>query len=222
MGVIIALTIIFLWLSHLTYILTSVEVDFTSIYFYAHLLFQAYLYTGLFITGHDAMHQTVSRNKKINRAIGTVATFLYAGLSYKRLIKNHFNHHRYPGTAEDPDFNVNSQNFFVWWASFMIRYATVLQILVMAISFNVLKIWVPEKSLWFFWVIPAFLSSLQLFFFGTYLPHRKPHDHEMEPHKARTQKKNHLWAMLSCYFFGYHFEHHDSPSTPWWQLYKTK
>lgn len=222
MGVIIALTIIFLWLFHLTYILTSVKVDFTSIYFYAHLLFQAYLYTGLFITGHDAMHQTVSRNKKINRAIGTVATFLYAGLSYKRLIKNHFNHHRYPGTAEDPDFNVNSQNFFIWWGAFMIRYATVLQILVMAISFNVLKIWVTEKSLWLFWVIPAFLSSLQLFFFGTYLPHRKPHDHKMEPHKARTQKKNHLWAMLSCYFFGYHFEHHDSPSTPWWQLYKTK
>lgn len=222
MGVLIAISIIIIWLSHLTYILTSVSVDFASPMFYIHLLFQAYLYTGLFITGHDAMHQTVSRNKKLNRVIGTVATFLYAGLSYKRLITNHFKHHRYPGTEEDPDFNMKSQNFFVWWSSFMIRYATIPQLLVMAIAFNILKIWIPEISLWFFWVIPALLSSLQLFFFGTYLPHRKPHDHEMEPHKARTQKKNHLWAMLSCYFFGYHFEHHDAPHTPWWQLYKTK
>lgn len=222
MGIIIALTIIIVWISHLAYILTSVTVDFTSPVFYLHILVQAYLYTGLFITGHDAMHQTVSGNKKLNRAIGTIATFLYAGLSYKRLITNHFKHHRYPGTADDPDFNVKSQNFFIWWVSFMFRYATIPQLLVMAIAFNVLKIGVPEISLWFFWVIPAFLSSLQLFFFGTYLPHRKPHDHEMEPHKARTQKKNHLWAMLSCYFFGYHFEHHDAPHTPWWQLYKTK
>lgn len=222
MGVLIALGIIIIWLSHLTYILTSVSVNFSSPLFYIHLLLQAYLYTGLFITGHDAMHQTVSKNKKLNRAIGTVATFLYAGLSYKKLITNHFKHHRYPGTEEDPDFNIKSQNFFVWWGSFMFRYATIPQLLVMAIAFNILKIWIPEISLWFFWVIPAFLSSLQLFFFGTYLPHRKPHDHEMEPHKARTQKKNHLWAMISCYFFGYHFEHHDAPHTPWWQLYKTK
>jgi beta-carotene ketolase (CrtW type) len=222
MGIIIALIIIIVWISHLAYILTSVTVDFTSPVFYLHILVQAYLYTGLFITGHDAMHQTVSSNKKLNRSIGTIATFLYAGLSYKRLITNHFKHHRYPGTSDDPDFNVKSQNFFIWWGSFMFRYATIPQLLVMAIAFNVLKIWVPEVSLWFFWVIPAFLSSLQLFFFGTYLPHRKPHDHEMEPHKARTQKKNHLWAMISCYFFGYHFEHHDSPHTPWWQLYKTK
>lgn len=211
-----------IWLLHLIYILTSVNVDFSSPVFYLHLLLQTYLYTGLFITGHDAMHQTVSRNKKINRAIGTAATFLYAGLSYKRLIVNHFRHHKNPGTDEDPDFNIKSQNFFIWWGSFMYRYATITQLLIMAAAFNVLKIWVDEISLWFFWVIPAILSSFQLFFFGTYLPHRKPHNHDMEPHKARTQKRNHLWAMLSCYFFGYHFEHHDSPQTPWWQLYKTK
>jgi beta-carotene ketolase (CrtW type) len=27
---------------------------------------------------------------------------------------------------------------------------------------------------------------------------------------------------LSCYFFGYHFEHHDSPGTPWWRLWRVK
>ncbi|HET55156.1 MAG TPA: hypothetical protein ENN33_08050 [Ignavibacteria bacterium] len=62
----------------------------------------------------------------------------------------------------------------------------------------------------------------EILYFGTYLPHRKPHKVNMEPHKARTQSKNHLWAMLSCYFFGYHFEHHDDVRVPWGKLYKTK
>jgi beta-carotene ketolase (CrtW type) len=104
----------------------------------------------------------------------------------------------------------------------MFRYTTVKQIIVMAIVFNVLKIWFTESNILLFWVVPALLASMQLFYFGTYLPHRKPHNEDMEPHKARTQKKNHLWAMLSCYFFGYHYEHHDDVHIPWWQLYKTK
>lgn len=222
MGIIIALLIIGLWFVHLVYLLTQLKFDFSSINFYLHILFQAYLYTGLFITGHDAMHRTVSKKTIINRFVGTLASFLYAGLSYKRLVKNHFAHHKNPGTETDPDFNTNSQNFFIWWGKFMIRYATITQIFIMAAAFNILKIWISELNLWMFWILPAFISSLQLFFFGTYLPHKQPHTHEMEPHKARTQKKNHLFAMLSCYFFGYHFEHHDSPHTPWWKLYKLK
>ncbi|RZL43682.1 MAG: fatty acid desaturase, partial [Pedobacter sp.] len=27
---------------------------------------------------------------------------------------------------------------------------------------------------------------------------------------------------ITCYFFGYHLEHHQKPATPWWQLYKSK
>lgn len=222
MGILIAISIIVLWLTHLFYILANLNVDFATINLYLHVVIQAYLYTGLFITGHDAMHRTVAKNQSINKIVGTISTFLYAGLSYNRLIENHFKHHKYPGTQNDPDYNIKSQNFFVWWGSFMFRYATVLQIIVMAITFNILKIWVMEINLWMFWVVPALLSSLQLFYFGTYLPHRQPHTHAMDPHKARTQKKNHFAAMISCYFFGYHFEHHDSPRTPWWKLYQLK
>ncbi|MGM0613719.1 MAG: fatty acid desaturase, partial [Bacteroidota bacterium] len=81
---------------------------------------------------------------------------------------------------------------------------------------------IPEPNVIVFWIVPAILGTLQLFYVGTFLPHQRPHDEYMQPHKARTQKKNHLWAMLSCYFFGYHYEHHESPRTPWWQLYKSK
>ena len=222
MGVLIAITIMTIWAGHLTYILTSVEVNFSSPVIYLHIILQAYFYTGLFITAHDAMHKTVSRNRNINNFIGTAAAFLFAGLSYKKLKTNHFKHHKEPGTEADPDFYAKSQNFFLWIFAFMKRYTTILQLLIMAIAYNILRIWIDEINLVLFWIIPAFLSTFQLFFFGTYLPHKTPHDHEMEPHKARTQKKNHLWAMISCYFFGYHFEHHDSPGTPWWKLYKVK
>jgi len=222
MGILIALIIILLWAGHLIYSLQYVQVIFDSPFLYLHILIQAYLYTGLFITAHDAMHKTVSRTKWLNNFIGRSSTLLFAGLSYKRLLINHFKHHKYPGETNDPDFSIRSQNFFIWWGTFLFRYATVLQIITMAVAFNLLKFLFDELSIWMYWVIPAFLGTLQLFYFGTYIPHKKPHTENMKPHNARTLKKNHLWALLSCYFFGYHYEHHQSPGIPWWKLYKTK
>lgn len=222
MGTLIATVIISFWAVHLFYALSSVQINYLSPIFYSHILLQAYLYTGLFITGHDAMHGVISKSKIINKIFGWLSSLLFAGLSYSKLIKNHFKHHKNPGTKDDPDFNENSQNFFVWWVTFLFRYITLIQILIMGIIFNLLKIWFSEESIIFFWIIPAMLGTFQLFFFGTYLPHKKPHTESMQPYNSRTQKKNHLWAMLSCYFFGYHHEHHESPKTPWWQLYKLK
>ena len=141
MSVTIAIFIIAAWAGHLVYALSSVNPVFDNPWMYVHALIQAYFYTGLFITGHDAMHRLVSKNPKVNKLIGTLATNLFAALSYKRLVKNHFLHHKYPGTEKDPDYSAKSQNFFIWYFTFMFRYATVLQIIVMAIAFNILKIW---------------------------------------------------------------------------------
>ena len=80
---------------------------------------------------------------------------------------------------------------------------------------------VDEYKLILYYVVPSILSTLQLFYFGTYLPHRGEHAAD-NVHKARSQSKNHLLAFVSCYFFGYHYEHHDQPWVPWWLLYTTK
>ncbi|GJQ33352.1 MAG: beta-carotene ketolase [Ignavibacteriaceae bacterium] len=221
-GLFIALAIIGLWGGHLFYILSYVDPDPLTVIFWVHLFVQGYLYTGLFITGHDAMHGTVSKNKTVNKVLGFVATILFAGMSYNRLIKHHFDHHRYPGSEKDPDFNVKTQNFWLWWFTFMRRYTTIGQIVFMAVAYNVLKIWFSEQAIILFWVVPAFLGTLQLFYFGTYLPHKYPHTEEMLPHNARSLKKNHVWAMVSCYFFGYHYEHHSYPGIPWWRLYRIR
>lgn len=222
MGSVIASLIIVLWAGHLIYSFVSVPADAASPAMYIHMLIQAYLYTGLFITAHDAMHGTVSRRKRINRLIGIVSLLLFAGMNYNKIIKSHHLHHKYPGSEKDPDFNVSSQNFVLWWLRFMMGYITVIQLLIMAAAFNILNYWFSQNVLFAYWIIPAFLSTLQLFYFGTYLPHRYPHNDGMKPHNSRTQGKNHLWAMVSCYFFGYHNEHHESPGTPWWQLYRIK
>jgi beta-carotene/zeaxanthin 4-ketolase len=222
MGLIIAITVYILWLGHLAYLLLFAEVNPASLWFYFHILVQGYLFTGLFITGHDAMHGTVSKNRKINDLAGWIATLSFAYLSYDRLRKNHYLHHQFPASEKDPDFYTGSNSFFPWWFKFMVRYTTWWQLVLMAITFNILGIWFSEWKLISFWIIPAFIGTLQLFFFGTYIPHRRPHKEEMGIHKARTLRPNHLLAMVTCYFFGYHREHHESPTTPWWKLYTSK
>jgi len=221
-GVIIAISIIVVWFGHLLYALFYVQPDFGNPFLYLHVFIQAYLYTGLFITGHDAMHGIVAKNRKLNNLFGHLATTLFAFLSFRVLSKKHYLHHRFPATDKDPDFSPRSNNFFVWWFIFMKNYTTWWQLLLMAITFNVLLIWFSEFQLLAFWVVPAILATFQLFYFGTFLPHRRPFKPEMEPHNSRTQRKNHFLAMLTCYFFGYHWEHHESPTTPWWKLYQIK
>lgn len=222
MGLLFALLVMLLWSGHLLWMFLFLPVNPSGIWLWIHLVVQAYLFTGLFITAHDAMHGTVSPNRRVNDFLGMVVTLLYAGMWYPRMKKNHYQHHLYPATAVDPDYHTGNQNFFVWWFHFMKRYITWVQLGIMAVVFNIGLIFFSEVQLIVLWIVPSILSIFQLFYFGTYRVHRLPHTSEMEPFKSRTQGRNHLWAMLSCYFFGYHYEHHLSPRTPWWQLYRMK
>jgi len=222
MGLIIALIIISGWLVHLAYMLVYQPVNINDLWFWLHLIVQTWLSTGLFITAHDAMHRTVSPAIKVNKTVGNIATFLFAALSYRQLNNKHQLHHLFPGTPDDPDYKTGNQNFFVWWFSFMKTYISIWQLLIMALLFNVLLQFFNEIQLLILWILPLVAATFQLFYFGTYLPHRLPHTNEMQAHNSRTQKRNHLWALLSCYFFGYHSEHHSSPQTPWWKLYQLK
>jgi beta-carotene/zeaxanthin 4-ketolase len=222
MGLFIALLIMICWTIHLIYTLIFQPINFLDYWLYIHIIIQTWLSTGLFITAHDAMHRTVSTNKSTNYMVGFISSFLFAGMYYPQLIRKHQLHHQFPGTVQDPDYKMGKQDFFNWWFSFMKQYITIWQILIMAIIFNVLMIWFNELQLLTLWVFPSILATFKLFYFGTYCPHKLPHTTDMLPHNSRSLSRNHLWAFLSCYFFGYHFEHHASPQTPWWKLYQTK
>ena len=217
-GVAIAGAIIGSWFLLLFYLL-HYPVSFSDPLVYVFMLVQTHLYTGLFITAHDAMHGVVSSQKSINKTIGIVAALLFAFNWFPRLLPKHHQHHHFVATAQDPDYHGGS--FWAWYLSFLKQYITWWQLVLMAITFNVLKYIFPAENVILFWMLPAILATFQLFFFGTYQPHKGEHD-PANQHKSSTLAKNHLWAFISCYFFGYHYEHHDKPFLPWWQLYKTK
>ena len=215
-GTIIAILVLACWLTSII-LLMQWHVNWANPLFYVCILVQMHLYTGLFITAHDAMHGTVSANKAINNGLGYAATFFYAAFFYPKLYTKHHQHHKHVHTEDDPDYH--NGNFFSWYATFIRNYLSIWQVIFMAVLFNVLKLWIAQSNLLFFWVLPSLLSTLQLFYFGTYMPHRGEHDNK---HQSRSLPKNHIIAFFKCYFFGYHYEHHDSPGTPWWLLWKMK
>ncbi|MBB6612053.1 fatty acid desaturase [Pontibacter sp. Tf4] len=219
-GIVIAATIVVCWVGLLAYLLTNYTVNYSSPLTYLFVLVQMHLYTGMFITAHDAMHGVAAPGRpKLNKAIGTIAALLFAYNWYPRLLPRHHQHHKFVATEHDPDYHHGS--FWPWYFSFLKQYITWWQLLLMAVTFNVLKYFFPVDNVILFWMLPAILATFQLFYFGTYQPHRGEHAPDNR-HKSTTQSRNHLWAFLSCYFFGYHYEHHEKPYVPWWQLYKEK
>jgi beta-carotene/zeaxanthin 4-ketolase len=216
-GVLIAMTIILLWFLSLYFLLT-ISIVYTNPLIYLGVFIQTHLYTGLFITAHDAMHGLVSKNKKINHTLGGIAVLLFAYNFYWKIYPKHHDHHRFVASGKDPDYH-DSDRFLPWYWSFITSYISIWQLLLMAITFHLLRLVFPQENLILFWMLPAILATFQLFYFGTYLPHRGEHANK---HHSGSQSKNHIWAFISCYFFGYHYEHHDSPGTPWWRLWKIK
>lgn len=218
-GVLTAATIIGLWLGSLVALLAApISVPLVLV----GLPWMTFLSTGLFITAHDAMHGTVApANRRLNDALGALAVGLYALFSYAKLQRKHREHHRHPATAgEDPDYHDGEHpGFWRWYLHFALGYVSLWQVVGMAIVFNVLShgVGVAEPNLFAFWVAPALLSTLQLFTFGTYLPHRGEHAEE-DPHRARSNEYPVWLSFLTCYHFGYHREHHERPGVPWWAL----
>ncbi|OUL19053.1 beta-carotene ketolase [Nostoc sp. RF31YmG] len=228
-GLVFAIIIISLWVASLTFLL-SISYSKIPIWLIPiAIVWQMFLYTGLFITAHDAMHGAVFRkNPKINNFIGSLTVTLYAVFPYQKLLKKHWLHHRHPASKIDPDFyDGKSENAISWYFHFMKEYSNWQQLIVLNIVFNLAKyiLHISEINLILFWCIPPILSSIQLFYFGTFLPHREPKDGYIYPHCSQTIALPTLWSFITCYHFGYHEEHHEYPHVPWWQLpsvYKQK
>jgi beta-carotene ketolase (CrtW type) len=183
---------------------------------------QCWLSVGLFIVAHDAMHGSLAPHRpSVNRWMGRICLALYAGFSFDRLIGKHFDHHRHAGTSLDPDFDSNHPSaYWPWFFCFFRTYFgwRELAVLTLLVAIYLFVLGASPVNTLLMWGLPAILSALQLFTFGTYLPHR----HEAAPftdaHNARSSDLPVWLSLLTCYHFGYHHEHHEQPSLPWWKL----
>lgn len=223
-GVFIASGMVLLWIASLE-VLLWVDIDqHNIIWVFSAVLGRTYIQTGLFIVAHDAIHGVVMPNHpRLNFGLGRLAVTLYALLSYEKLSVNHWKHHRYPGQAQDPDFHDGTNgHFFPWYWRFMDGYidreeriTLLLKIIALCLVAGS-GLHIAFANLLLFWFLPIVLSSMQLFFFGTYLPHRS--EVAGGDHHAVSNNYPLLLSLLTCYHFGYHWEHHEYPNLPWYRL----
>ncbi len=188
---------------------------------------QCWLSVGVFIVCHDAMHGTLAPDRpKLNAAIGAVLLVLYAGFRWRFLRDAHHTHHKLAGHEGDPDFDEdNPSNFLRWYATFFKRYFGWQSLLFVHIVVGIywLILGIPMAQIVVLYGAPALLSSLQLFYFGTYRPHyHDPAKPFADSHNARTNEFGTLTSLATCFHFGYHLEHHRRPDVPWWALPRAK
>ena len=168
------------------------------------------------------MHGLVCpQNLQLNNLIGSAALWMYGLFPYEKLLRKHWLHHRYPASSLDPDFHDGKQEqFFAWYFHFMKGYWSWRRLggLLAIFAFLSYGLHIPLLNLVLFWALPSILSSLQLFYFGTFLPHRKPQGGYRNPHRTQSNALPIFWSFITCYHFGYHLQHHEHPDVPWWQL----
>ena len=183
------------------------------------------LHTGLFIVGHDAMHGLLLPGQpRLNHQLGQLALGLYAGLPYGACRANHLRHHQAPGTTRDPDHQPpQGGGVLRWYFHFMASYLSAGQMLRLLSGWALLALVAAPSgamaplSVLLICTLPLLISSLQLFVFGTYLPHRQT-EGDSPRHQARSLELPVWLSLLACFHFGYHWEHHEFPTRTWFQL----
>ena len=222
-SVIIAIAILGCWFVSLVELLKLDISNLSWVWIALGVCLRSFLHTGIFIIIHEAIHGVVVSDRKINDQIGRAACLLYAFLPYRAMATNHHLHHLHPATEEDPDFYHDSNNYLRWYFSFMQKYQHGKQFWILfwgmtVVFWLLIFLQVSVANIFLFWVIPIVISSLQLFTFGIFLPHRKTSLVYSDRHRARTIDYPVFFSFLACYHFGYHWEHHEYPYLPWYRL----
>ena len=228
-GVALACAIIAAWATiHVTGVFFWRWTPATALLAVPIVLLQTWLSVGLFIVSHDAIHGSLAPGRpRVNRAFGWVVMTLYAGFHYDRLEASHTEHHAAPGTARDPDFSAtHPDRFFAWFGQFMRHHFGLRPFLFvnLVVATYWLVLGADMANIFVFYGLPALASAVQLFYFGTWRPHRHlkeghARDAFADDHNARSDRMPRLLATLTCYNFGgFHHEHHLYPHEPWWRL----
>ncbi|ABC62756.1 fatty acid desaturase [Erythrobacter litoralis] len=222
-GLTLAVLIAGAWLGIHAYAMFVFELSWQNLPFALLLAtVQTWLSVGVFIVSHDAMHGSLAPGRPtLNSAIGAFLLALYAGFGWRRMRDAHFTHHKLAGHAGDPDFDEhNPRSFWRWYGTFFRRYFSWQSILFVHVVVGIywLVLDIPMVQIVLLYGAPALLSSLQLFYFGTFRPHRRSEEGFADRHNARSDGFGTLASLATCFHFGYHLEHHRRPDVPWWAL----
>jgi len=223
-GLALAATIIFSWFGIHVATILLIDWKVRNSWFFAPIFIalQTWLSVGLFIVAHDAMHGTLApKRPMLNLLIGRFCVTIYAGFSYSKLYDSHHTHHRHAGTADDPDFDEkHPTQFWPWYFNFFRHYFGLREMVILTLVIVSYSWALGDRFpvLLVFWALPALLSSVQLFYFGTFRPHRHVSLPFFDNHRARNENFSWLLSLITCFHFGYHHEHHEKPWVPWWKL----
>ena len=227
-GLALAALITAAWLAGHVYAVWFLDVDQQPLLAIALFALQTWLSVGLFIVAHDCMHGSLAPFRPaVNLAVGSLVLRLYMGFSYRRLIAKHHAHHRFAGTERDPDFDPDHPSDGLrWYWTFMRGYLDwyVFWVTGALVTAYVAALYLHggwERAMHvLFWTGPSLLASMQLFYFGTFRPHRHEDEEAVFCDRHRSRSNDYpVWAsLLTCFHFGYHHEHHDNPHVPWWRL----
>lgn len=169
------------------------------------------LYFHVAICCHDAIHRAAHRNRRVNSAVGWVATWLF-GAAFPVFKKGHLSHH---ARSEKPDdierhaYRTTWQLPFRWVASNWMYYIVWpqlnrrerMQTVAVLAGYAALLVAAPVPVL-LGWVIPMQLATAAFSFHTVWLPHG--------PLKAVAL----AWFPAAT---GYHADHHARPAYPWHQ-----
>lgn len=250
-GILLAACIFAVWLGVHLWAMFVLTIDARNVWTVPFIFaLQCWLSVGMFIVAHDGMHGSLSpKLRELGQVVGAVMLFLYAGFGWRKMRDAHFQHHKHTGTARDPDYNAdNPHDFWPWYTLFLKRYFGWMSMVwvwsVVLTYYFILR--VPPQNIALLYGFPAIASSLQLFYFGTYRPHRIEREnaagknkdtfadadfsserlagahstdaHFADAHRSRTNDYGVIASLFTCFHFGYHHEHHLSPGVPWWGL----
>jgi beta-carotene/zeaxanthin 4-ketolase len=227
-GFLLTIGILLAWLSSLGLLLSRSLESMPIAMVLGAIGVRTFLHTGLFILAHDAMHRNlIPQHKSLNHRIGQLCVGLYAFLSYDQCCCNHGQHHKIPAQVGDPDFHDGVHGDPIrWYWHFLRGYLSLPGFGRFTLGWSgiLLAGWglhIALPNILLFWALPLILSSVQLFVFGTYLPHRGGlTDRRQDANPTMGQNPVQiLGSLLSCYHFGnYHWEHHTYPKIPWYRL----
>ena len=199
----------------------------------------------LSIMGHDGAHRTASKRRSLNDTLVCLFAFWPLGIGLNGYRDFHFTHHRNVGTSSDPElkhrqgaapeyglplrqgallkyvlkdllgFGVKG----VWSLILLIKPRSTLDIagpLLMISSFWLVCLFTGNGwilALWYFSICTSFWASFRMRVWIEHVGTRSTH---------RVHLSNWARIVFAPHGAGYHFEHHQWPSVPCWNLGKAR